>query len=143
MAYDTDLTLEQAILDISRLFGEGAAEIRKIFRHYEGVLDGQVPISETGEWFARHVDRDETELLFGQALKKAQTARCRNNIRLMRMAFRYTMLLYTGTLAAQEELGVMRRFDSFTASKRGYGIAIASDVPIQELSDDPWYQFEE
>lgn len=142
MAYDTDLTLEQAIQNLSRMFGDGAKEIQKIFRHYEGVLDGQVPINETGKWFAEHVNAPMVYDCFENALTKAQTGLCRNNVRLLRMAFRYTMLQNTATPEAKKELGALAAFDSMSANNPGYGIAFVINEPEQKLPPDQWYQFE-
>ena len=59
------------------------------------------------------------------------------------MAFRYTMLLQENTPEAEQEKGVMATFfDSFHVNDPGYGIAIVSDVRIEQLPDDKWYHFE-
>lgn len=142
MAYDTDLTLNHAIQNISRMFGEGAEEIQEIFLQYEKTLDGQVPIDQTGTWLAGNVDASRIYGLFEQALSKAREPAHRNNIRLLRMAFRYTMLHHEDTPQAREELGIMSNFDSMTTNNPGFGIAFVINEPKQELSKDQWYKFE-
>lgn len=142
-AYDTELSLEQAIKEISRLFGAGAVPICEVFRIYEQTLDGQVSIDRTGKLFAQIVDAPKIYELFEDALKREEKPLFRNNIRLLRMAFHYTMLLQENTPEAEEEKGVMATFfDSFHVNDPGYGIAIVSNVRIEQLPEDKWYQFE-
>ena len=133
-AYDTELTLEQNIRDMSRMFGAGAEPIAEILRIYENTLDGQVPINQTGKWFALNVDKETIYDLFEKAFRQAEAPLYRNNVRLMRMAFRYTMLLQQDTDEAKEELGAMAsHFDSFHANEPGYGIAIDVEYRNDQL----------
>lgn len=143
MAYDTDLSLDQAIRELGKLFGAGAEEVAQIWKIYEDTLDGQVSIDHTGKLFAQIVDREKVYALFEKALEKGENARYRNNIRMLRMAFRYTMLIRDESAEAEEEKGVMATFfDSFHHNDPGYGIAIVSDVHTESLPDDKWYRFE-
>jgi hypothetical protein len=143
-AYDTEITLEQNIAAMSRMFGAGAEPIAQILRIYEDTLDGQVPINQTGKWFALNVDKETIYALFEKAFAQAENALYRNNLRLMRMAFHYTILLQTDTEEAKAELGAMAtHFDSFKVNDPGYGIAIAVDYRNEVLPDDKWYQFEQ
>lgn len=143
MAYDTELSLETAIKQLSRLFGESAGAVAEIWKIYEDTLDGQVSIDQTGKLFARLVDAERVYALFEQAFTKAQTPLHRNNVRLLRMAFHYTMLLDRETPEAQQEKGVMATFfDSFHHNDPGYGIAIVSDGQAESLPQDQWYQFD-
>lgn len=142
-AYDTDLSVEQNISAMCRLFGEGAKTVSEILRLYEQTLDGQVPISETGKFFAEHIDETKVYALFEKAMAQGSTPLFRNNIRLMRMAFRYTMLLRADSEDAKQELGVMAsHFDSFRVNDPGYGISIVTDTRENKLPDDKWYCFE-
>jgi len=141
--YDTDLSLADNIQGLCRLFGEGGEAVAEIFRIYEDTLDGQVSIDKTGAFFAENVDADKIYALFETAFAKATAPLYRNNIRLLRMAFRYTMLSHTDSEEAKAEIGVMaQHFDSFTVNDPGYGIAIVSATRTEQLPDDKWYQFE-
>ena len=143
-AYDTDLSLEQNIADFTRLFGDGAEQVAEILRIYEDTLDGQVPINQTGQFFAENVDAVTVYALFEKALVRAETPLWRNNLRLMRMAFRYTMLLQIDTDESREELGVMAsHFDSFNLNDPGFGISIVTDARTENIPTDKWYQFEQ
>lgn len=142
-AYDTELFLEQGIKELTRLFGEGAEPISEVFRIYEQTLDGQVPINETGKFFAEHVNAPAIYDLFEKALEQGGAPVFRNNIRLLRMAFRHTMLSHTDTEEARDELGVMASFfDSFNVNDPGFGISIVTDARAEALPGDKWYQFE-
>ena len=142
--YDTDLSVEQNMQDISRLFGEGAESVCRILRQYEQTLDGEVPINETGKFFAEHVAAETVYDLFEAALARASTPLFRNNIRMLRMAFRYTMLLQYNTPEAEREIGAMASFfDSFHVNDPGCGIAITGDARTSRLPEDPWYCFEQ
>ena len=142
--YDTELSLERCIRDMSRLFGAGADAVAEILCIYENTLDGQVPINDTGKWFALHADAPTIYDLFEKALDQGEAPIYRNNIRLMRMAFRYTMLLQQNTEEAKEELGVlMSHFDSYKVNDPGFGIAFDVPYRTQKLPDDKWYRFEQ
>lgn len=142
-AYDTDFSLEQGIQGLCHLFGKGAEPIAKILRIYEDTLDGQVVISETGKWFAANVDAPTIYNLFEEAFQLAEDTVSRNNVRLMRMAFHYTMLLQTDTDEAKKELGAMAtHFDSFKVNDPGFAISIDTELRSDKLPDDKWYQFE-
>lgn len=143
-AFDTELSLNRNIADFTRLFGLGAGSVAEILRIYEQTLDGQVPINETGKFFAEHINADTIYALFEKAFVLAETPLYRNNLRLMRMAFHYTILLQTDTEDARKELGAMAtRFDSFKVNNPGYGIAIDVEYRNDRLADDKWYQFEQ
>ena len=125
------------------LFGNGANEVFQILQEYEKVLKGQVPINETAVFLAKNIDAQKIYALFESALEKAESSLVRNNTRLMRMAFRYTMLLQEDTQTAKTELGVMASyFDSFHNKDSAFGIAIVTDQRAEELPEDTWYKFE-
>ena len=142
-AYDNDLSLEDNIRAISAMFGQGGEQIKEIFRIYEQTLDGQVSIDQTGKFFASHVDAPVIYDLFEKALEQTTEPVFRNNIRMLRMAFRYTMLLHRTDEEAEEEKGVMASFfDSYEVNNPGFGIAIVANRRAERLPDDKWYQFE-
>ena len=142
--YDNERTLEQNIREASRLFGAGAEPISEILRIYENTLDGQVPINQTGKWFAQNVDAATIYDLFEKAFSQAETPLYRNNVRLMRMAFHYTILLSTETDGAKTELGAMAaHFDGFHVNDPGYGISFDVEYRTETLPADKWYQFEQ
>lgn len=153
-AYDTGLSLEDNLSRFVRLFGEGSTEMAEILRHYEKTLDGQVPIRETGNFFIMEIDRESIYTLFDKALSHTVCPTCRNNIRMMRMAFRYSHL---ATVDAAEDRGLhpttfedptgelaymATHFDSYYANHTGYGIAL----PVVQRTDAPapnhWYEFD-
>lgn len=146
-AYDTSLSLSQQILAITRLFGAGAQKVAKIFEIYENILDGQVSISEGGSFFANNVDKRTVYALFDDALYKANDATAKNNIRLLRMAFRYTDLSTRDNgqgenPAEAEELDFMyTHFNSYLVNG-GYGIAIPCRNKTEAAIDDIWYKFD-
>ncbi len=142
--YDNGRTLECNITEMSRLFGAGAEPIGEILRIYENTLDGQVPINQTGRWFALHVDKETIYDLFEKAFTQAETPLYRNNVRLMRMAFRYTILLQTDTDEDRAELGAMAtHFDGFHVNDPGFGISFDVEYRTETLPTDKWYQFEQ
>ena len=142
-AYTNEMTLEDSIAKMCRMFGAGGEAIAEILRIYENTMDGQVPINQTGKWFALTVDKDTIFDLFEKALEQAETPLYRNNVRMMRMAFRYTILLQTDTDEAKEELGVMAsHFDSYHVCDPGFGIAIDVEYRTEQIPTDKWYQFE-
>ena len=142
-AYTNEISLEDSIAKMCRMFGAGGQAIAEILRIYENTMDGQVPINQTGKWFALNVDKDTIFDLFEKALQQAETPLYRNNVRLMRMAFRYTILLQTDTDEAKEELGVMAsHFDSYKVCDPGFGIAIDVEYRTETIPTDKWYQFE-
>lgn len=147
-AYDTSLSLEQQIASMCRLFGKGGEPIAKILALYEETLDGEVPINLSGIYFAHHIDRQKVYALFDEALYKAKDATAKNNIRMMRMAFRYTDLSSPAegeelTAEASAELDYMyTHFNSYLVHG-GYGIAIPDRAKTDIVLDDIWYRFEE
>lgn len=158
-AYDVELTMEDNLERFARIFGEGAEWMKKSIRIVEECLDGQVPIIDGGRYMIEHVDKDAVYDCYEKALAAADSALARNNIRLMRMVFRYTDLETREEASkiiqyhavrnypdAPEELLYMTEFDSFWKNDPGYGI----DIPLTEEGrvisfnpeTDKWYRFE-
>ena len=155
-AYDTELSLDDNLNEFCKIFGEAAPMLKEIIRMGEKIIDGQVQIQEAGEYLIQHIDKEKVYSLYEEALKVAETKLARNNVRLMRMVFRYSDLEVTSekldvtvphviTKAADEtgELWFMNdNFGSYLTDKEGYGIAFG----VQKLSDavytpDYWYDF--
>ena len=119
----------------------------KIFDIYEKTMDGQVPIDQSGVFFAQNVDKQTVYELFDLALSEADNAVAKNNVRLARMAFRYTDLsapLGEQTIASCEadELDYMfTKFNSYLSGD-GYGIAIPGRTKTDAVCDDIWYKFD-
>ncbi|MBR6793593.1 MAG: DUF4838 domain-containing protein [Clostridia bacterium] len=159
-AYDTSLSFEDNLLALCRLFGEGAPFVAQAIRNMEQTLDGQVPIGEAGKYMIEHIDKAEVYTLFDRALAAATEKRSRNNIRLMRMAFRYSELETADAInrptkekvryvAFREyddptgELAYMAQFDSFYQNDTGYGIAFpVTNTDTKDFEPDEWYRFE-
>lgn len=156
-AYDTSLSFEDQLLKIGRLYGDGGKIIADIFRLYEQALDGEPDLEEGGRFFMKKIDRERVYDLFEQALDAAKTATERNNVRLSRMAFRYTDLEISDPVEIEDrdqqltlkyvdptgELGYMAaNFDSFTRNDPGYAITIPAENGAGGNPPDRWYVFE-
>jgi len=157
-AYDTNLSMEDNLEIFTRIFGEGAPFIKEIIRTGEKIVDGQNPISKATGFLMENIDKEKIYYLYDKALEAATEKLYRNNIRLMRMVWRYTDLEVNnpplendGTVPnismASDETGELwymgEKFDSFINSTEGYGISI----PVKKRSDavfvpDKWYKFE-
>ncbi len=157
-AYDTTLSMEDNLECFSRIFGEGAEFIKEIIRMGEDIVDGQTPIQSVAKYLLENIDKEKVYSLYEKALKVTTGKRARNNIRLMRMVWRYTDLEFNNPMLdedgtkphisrASDETGELwymgSNFDSFINSTEGYGIAI----PVKKRSDavfapDKWYLFE-
>lgn len=155
--YDTSLSFEDNATALCRLFGRGGEEIKKIFQMMEACLDGQVAIPETGHFVADHIDKNAVYDGFERAFALAENRRCRNNIRLLRMVFRYSdietreaisrqvkpfHLVEDGYEDASGELAKMTEFDSFWKNNPGYGIAFPLKSEKTNFVGDKWYDFE-
>lgn len=161
--YDTDLSLEDNIRAICRLFGKGADTVAEIFRIYENTLNGEATIDKAAIFFRDHVDAQKVYALFDKALDEAgANAAAANNVRLLRMAFRYTMLddkekeMDATTPEGREMIYMCRNFNSYL-TKGGYGISVPVNyylskdckfgfrMPEDEVPDlsktDKWYAF--
>ncbi|MBQ4518081.1 MAG: DUF4838 domain-containing protein [Clostridia bacterium] len=156
-AYNTDLSLEDNLALFCKLFGKGASYIADNIRYAESVLDGQNEIMTAGIYLMEHIDKNKMYDGFEKALSAADTPLHRNNIRLMRMAFRYSDIetreeyendekgykaLKLYTIPERGELLYLKaNFDSY-ASQSGYGIMIPVDGEDNGFTPDKWVQFE-
>ncbi len=156
--YDTSLSLEDNLSAIAPLFGEGADEVLAAIRIMEDTLDGQEPIYLSGKYMIEHVDKEAVYACFERALSKTSDPLCRNNIRLMRMAFRYSEIetadpannprKQAGRFQDYEdptgELAYMAtRFDSFRHNNPGWAIAFpVTNTDSRDFAGGYWYDFE-
>ena len=160
-AYDTDLSLEDQIQNIGKLFGKGASYVAEIFRIYEDTNKGDLPLNKASQQLRETIDAEKIYSLFDQALDAAMyDATAANNVRLLRMAFRYTMLdreeVNVGDPECDELIYMSRNFNSYL-TKGGYGIALPVNYFLNEKTlfdyrdpegtvadlskTDKWYMF--
>lgn len=157
-AYDVTLSMDDHLERFCRIFGEGAPFIKEIIHMGEAIVDGQTPISETAYYLMEHIDKEKVYSLYEKALAETKAPRCRNNIRLMRMVWRYTDLEINNPFcgiedipaqlsSASDESGELwhmtSNFDSYISGNEGFGIAI----PVEKHTDAEfkggyWYDFE-
>ncbi len=155
-AYDNTLTFEDNLESFSKLFGKGAEAMKEIIRIGEKLVDGQTTLGYAGKELAEIIDYDKVSELYDKALESAQTKREKNNVRLMRMVFRYSHLDFfnprdkkylgsskSGAVDNTGELTYMvENFDSFISGKEGYGIALPVANKVETVfTPDKWYEF--
>ena len=157
--YDTSLSFEDNLRALTAVYGEGAPMVADAIREMENALQGEALVGFGGKYMIEHVDKAKVYGLFEQALDAATDAVCRNNIRLMRMAFRYSEIECgdpshvgrtqfcrfqdygdpTGELAF-----LATSYDSFLHNDPGYGIAFPlRNTDTKDFVPDKWYAFEE
>lgn len=162
-AFDVSLSMEDNLEAFSKIFGGGAKYIKKIIRMAEECLEGQETIMTAALYMIDHIDKAAVYQNFNKALVNAGSAFARNNIRLLRMAFRYSDLEPQQENARyiqqgeefqkvrpfpdiDQELLYMTEFDSFWKNNPGYGIAIpvTGEKTGKEFDSkaDIWYSFE-
>ena len=155
-AYDTDKSLDDNLERFCRIFGQGRKYIAENIKYAESVLDGQSEIMRAGIYLMEHIDKDKMYDGFKKALESAETKDARNNVRMMRMAFRYSDLECrekyeddeTGYQALKhydikergELLYMQKHFDSYV-SKKGFGIMIPVSGDDNGFTPDIWYEF--
>lgn len=155
-AYDNSLTFEDNLESFSKLFGKGGEAMKEIIRIGEKHVDGQTTLGYAGKELAEIIDYDKVSSLYDKALELAETKREKNNVRLMRMVFRYSHLDFfnprdkkylgsskSGAIDNTGELTYMlENFDSFISGKEGYGIAIPVANKVDTVfTPDKWYEF--
>ena len=156
-AYDCEKSLDDNLELFCRIFGKGGQFIAENIRYAESVLDGQSEIMRAGIYLMEHIDKEKMYSGFEKALEEAETKAARNNVRLMRMTFRYSDLECrekyendeSGYKALKhydipergELLCMKRKFDSYE-SHGGFGIMIPVEGEDNGFSPDKWYEFE-
>lgn len=156
-AYDVSRSFEDNLKEMCALYGKGGPFVAKAVRIMEETLDGQEIIGFAGQYMITHVDKEQVYRLFEQALDAAEGKTERNNVRLSRMAFRYTDLEVNDDSNASRkgysrfqtyddptgELAYMAvHFDSFLHNDPGVGIAIPVTNTRTEYQPDQWLLFE-
>ncbi len=158
VGYDTDLSMEDCLASFTKLFGKGGKYVADVIRYLESVMDGQTDIQSCGHYLMEHCDKEKVYELFENALTSAETTRFRNNVRLLRMVFRYSDIetqekesyrveyhkLEKEFLDESGELGKMTDYDSFYKHDPGYAITfpLISKNYGKYTEYDKWYDFE-
>ena len=156
-AYDTELTMEDNMDRFCMIFGKAAPIIKQIMLMGEEIIDGQTDIGNASAYLINNIDIAKVYALYDDALAAAETKRARNNVRLMRMVFRYSdleingpkldlpgcMMVSKGADPTGEVWYAHENFGSYLTGKEGYGIAFA----VEKRSDavfppNKWYIFE-
>ena len=148
--------MEDNLKKFSLLFGEGAKDIEEIIKMLEECIDGNTRMHDCGHYLMEHIDKDKIYSLYDDAFSNAESAFFRNNIRMLRMVFRYTDIETREKLSKREEFNIvekgyddltgelskMSEFDSFWKNDPGYGIMIPVESKKDYLCHDKWYEFE-
>lgn len=157
--YDSNLSMEDNLIVFAKIFGEGASCIAEIIRRAEACLDGQVDISKAGLYLMDNLEKGPVYALFEKALTEAATPAARNNIRMMRMAFRYSDVECANTLYGRAQMRykkledcadptgelyyMSRTYDTIHWNNPGFAIEIPVDCEKQAaFVPDKWYDFE-
>lgn len=154
--YDVSLSIEDTSAAVASLCGNAAPVVKEILLAGEAALDGQLPLNKCGHLVMEAIDKEKIYALYEKAFELAETPRARNNLRLLRMVFRYSdvetseeasrekkyMRLQDNYVDASGELAYMTRFDSFRTTQTGYGIAIPLCSAEKGFIPDKWYLFE-
>ena len=108
-----------------------------------------------------NIDKDKVYNLFDKAFDAATTSAARNNIRMMRMGFRYSDVECVYTLLGRDDFFryvpyeecedpsgelyyISHNFDSSRWNDPGFGIMLPLDCKKQaEFASDHWYEFED
>lgn len=157
-AYNTELSFEENLRHFCKIFGKGGEYVAENIRYMEDLMDGQCEIMRAGLWLMANIDKQRVYDTYDKALAAAEgDAFARNNIRLLRMAFRYSDLecreeyemdekgyrqLKHYDIPERGELIYMRdHFDSFVSGD-GYGIDIPVEGEDNGFEPDIWYFFD-
>lgn len=156
-AYDISLSMDDNLNRFCRIFGDGAIYIEQIIKYGESVLDGEVNIEQASAYLMNNIDKEKVYNLFEKALMASTDATSRNNVRLMRMVFRYSDLELNNPRYTTERTGIIsdaadesgelwymhNNFDSFKSGKEGYAISIPiAKTTTNEFIPDKWYIFD-
>ncbi|MBF0112079.1 MAG: DUF4838 domain-containing protein [Desulfamplus sp.] len=145
-SYDTALSMEDNLDRFCKIFGAGAPFIKSYIQYVEHIIDGQVRYDEAGSYLALNADKTKIYDLFEKAYNAESKKRLRDNIRMMRMAFRYSDLSTNGGNDGELKY-IYDNFDSYSHNP-GYGIYIAvtetfdsKNRAIDQYKPDKWYLF--
>ncbi|MBE6630254.1 MAG: DUF4838 domain-containing protein [Ruminococcaceae bacterium] len=154
--YDTSLTVEDTVTAVASLCGKAAPVVKEILLTGEALVDGQLPLHKCATLLMENIDKQAIYAAYERAFSLADTPRARNNLRLLRMVFRYSDLevqeeasrdkkydrIKENYVDARGEMGFMTRFDSFWKNNPGYGIAFPLKSEEKNFVPDKWYLFE-
>ena len=140
--YDVSLSYEELEDRFLIIFGKAAPYVRDYLDYVEDFSDGQGENgNECAAYFAAHVDTDKVYHLFEQAYVAEENEILRDNLRLLRMAFRYSDL-QTNEPDADEIIYISKEFGSFWGElgQAGYGISAYAKPGEVAFIPDKWYQ---
>ncbi|MBQ4110949.1 MAG: DUF4838 domain-containing protein [Clostridia bacterium] len=146
-AYDTALSLADNMERFCKIFGSASEIIKEIILYGENIVDGQCDIEKSSTYLIKNIDLSKVYTLYEKALETAETKLARNNVRLMRMVFRYSHLKVEKDQNPENDNGeiyyMSEKFNSYLSGKEGYGIAICDKDCIKgNFEPDYWYAFE-
>ncbi len=156
-SYDHELSMEDNLDMFCRIFGAGGEKVKTIVLLCEDCYDGQTDLSRGGQYLMEHIDKQKIYQCYEDAFAAAETPFFRNNLRLMRMAFRYSDLECQESAKMGEtdyervktyqnmpaELMYMTAFDSYYHNRPGYGIMIPVQGTVSGTYEpDKWTIFE-
>lgn len=134
-SYDTSMGMAKNLNRFCRIFGKGAPYVESYIRYVEHFFEGQGG-THPGKWFMEHVDKDVVYDYFEKAYQAQPEGKLRDNIRLLRMAFRYGDLYTNG--GGDGELQYMKdHFDSY-GHLAGYGLSVLKGG-AGTFSPNQWY----
>ncbi|MBF0376163.1 MAG: DUF4838 domain-containing protein [Desulfamplus sp.] len=140
-SYDTTLSMNDNLDRFCKIFGAGSYFIKSYIEYVESIIDGQVRYNEAGTYLAVNADKAKVYDLFEKAYIAEKDEKLRNNIRLMRMAFRYSDL--STNIGSDNKLKELRdgelrymydNFDSYSHNL-GYGIYIAITKTVDSATE--------
>lgn len=158
--YNSDLSMEDNLQAFSKIFGKGGAYISEIVRIAEATLEGQENHKRAGLYVMQNIDKKTCYSLFEKAISEAETPAARNNVRMFRMAFRYSDLecehteiigqhgmIYPAFEKPVDPTGELyymwRNYDSGHQNNPGFGVYFPLDCEERpDYVPDHWYDFE-
>ena len=154
--YDTSLSVKETAAAVASLCGKAAPVVEEILLFCEDLVDGQLPLHKCATLLMESLDKAAIYDAYERAFALADSPRARNNLRLLRMVFRYSALeveeeasrdkeyqrIKENYVDAGGEMGYMTRFDSFWKNNPGYGIAFPLQSAEKDFTPDKWYLFE-
>ncbi len=158
--YDSNLTMEDNLKSFTRIFGKGGSYIAEIIRIAETTLEGQENHKRAGLYVMQNIDKKTCYELFEKAISEAETPAARNNVRMFRMAFRYSDLecehteiigqhgmVYPKLEKPVDPTGelyyIWKNYDSGYQQNPGFGVYFPLDCDERpDYVPDHWYQFE-
>ncbi|MFV0504757.1 MAG: DUF4838 domain-containing protein [Lachnospirales bacterium] len=142
-SYDISLTFDALISNFVKIFGNASRHIKEYIEYIEDFSNGQgVNGNECAAYFATHVDKEKVYELFENAYLSLDEGVLKDNLRLLRMAFRYSDL-QTNDPDSEEIIYITNNFGSFWGElgQVGYGISAYAKPNITTFKPDKWYNF--